>query len=277
MSLPRRRGPPEEDPNLPPEEEFPQHAVYGLPPGPPLPMEAGIGYDPNAAARMGRGYMDTRGPPLPYYPRGPPMGSPYMSGGYALGPPGLEGYAPLRGMAPLVMGPDELTLISPQAAMLARQQAGMRGPRPGPIGSGRPSAIDQLSGAVEDLTLGVPEAAYPHALALVPPPLPLSTRALRFPRRPGMGTLGRPVKVKANHFLLEILPRVDLFQYDVSVPSIMDPHMGMRLWLCLVLRETLTCLQPMLLNKSGQGFVELSSRASRGLPCCVLSLHAEAG
>lgn len=223
MSLPRRRGPPEEDPNIPPEDDYPQYSDYGLQPGPPIPMEPGMGYDPNAAAaglqRMNRGYMDTRVAAMPFYPRGPPMGNPYMAGGYALGPPAMEGYPPMRGMAPLVMGPDELSLISPQAAMLARQQAAMRGPRPGPIGSGRPSPIEQLSGAVEDLSLGVPEQPYPHALALAPPPLPL-TRAVRFPRRPGMGTLGRPVKVKANHFLLELLPRVDLFQYDVSARSI---------------------------------------------------------
>lgn len=217
MSLPRRRGPPEEDPSIPPEEDYPPYPDYGLPPGPPLPMDPGMGYDPNAAAglqRLNRGYMDTRVSAMPFYPRGPPMGNPYMAGGYALGPPGMEGYPPMRGMAPLVMGPDELTLISPQAAMLAARQR-MRGPRPGPIGSGRPSPIDQLSGAVENLALGGAEPPYPHTLALAPTPLPL-TRAVRFPRRPGMGTLGRPVKVKANHFLLELLPRVDLFQYDVS-------------------------------------------------------------
>eukprot|EP00252_Welwitschia_mirabilis_P009748 TRINITY_DN2259_c0_g1_i3.p1 TRINITY_DN2259_c0_g1~~TRINITY_DN2259_c0_g1_i3.p1 ORF type:complete len:667 (+),score=92.70 TRINITY_DN2259_c0_g1_i3:137-2137(+) len=45
---------------------------------------------------------------------------------------------------------------------------------------------------------------------------PASSKALRFPRRPGMGMHGRRCSVKANHFVAWLLRR-DLHQYDVTI------------------------------------------------------------
>lgn len=46
-------------------------------------------------------------------------------------------------------------------------------------------------------------------------PIPVSSKSLRFPLRPGRGSTGSRVIVKANHFFAE-LPDKDLHQYDVS-------------------------------------------------------------
>lgn len=46
--------------------------------------------------------------------------------------------------------------------------------------------------------------------------LPVSSKALRFPQRPGLGQAGMKCIVKANHFLAQ-LPDKDLHQYDVCI------------------------------------------------------------
>lgn len=43
---------------------------------------------------------------------------------------------------------------------------------------------------------------------------PVSSKALRFPNRPGYGTIGRRCTVRANHFMVEVADR-DLHHYDV--------------------------------------------------------------
>jgi hypothetical protein len=48
----------------------------------------------------------------------------------------------------------------------------------------------------------------------VVPAIPSSTKSLRFPLRPGKGSVGTSCLVKANHFFAE-LPDRDLHQYDV--------------------------------------------------------------
>lgn len=45
---------------------------------------------------------------------------------------------------------------------------------------------------------------------------PASSKATRFPTRPGYGTLGWKCRVRANHFLVEVADR-DLHHYDVSI------------------------------------------------------------
>ncbi|KAL8135054.1 protein argonaute 1-like [Apium graveolens] len=47
-------------------------------------------------------------------------------------------------------------------------------------------------------------------------PNPVSSKALRFPLRPGRGSTGSRIVVKANHFFAE-LPDKDLHQYDVTI------------------------------------------------------------
>jgi eukaryotic translation initiation factor 2C len=51
-------------------------------------------------------------------------------------------------------------------------------------------------------------------LAPAAPP-PSSSKAVRFPARPGFGTAGKKLQVRANHFLVEVADR-DLHHYDVS-------------------------------------------------------------
>lgn len=46
-------------------------------------------------------------------------------------------------------------------------------------------------------------------------PIPSSSKACKFPLRPGKGQIGKRCIVKANHFFAE-LPDKDLHQYDVS-------------------------------------------------------------
>lgn len=50
-------------------------------------------------------------------------------------------------------------------------------------------------------------------------PIPSSSKAYKFPMRPGKGSTGKRCIVKANHFFAE-LPDKDLHQYDVSFDSL---------------------------------------------------------
>lgn len=54
-------------------------------------------------------------------------------------------------------------------------------------------------------------------------PVPVSSKTMRFPRRPGKGVIGRKCTVKANHFFAD-LPDKDLHQYDVRGLSICPPQ-----------------------------------------------------
>ncbi|XP_050370063.1 protein argonaute 5 [Argentina anserina] len=76
---------------------------------------------------------------------------------------------------------------------------------PAQPGAGSSSAAASLASEVE------------QKLSLAPATLPPSTaKAVRFPARPGFGTAGKKVQVRANHFLVEIRER-DLHHYDVSI------------------------------------------------------------
>ncbi|CAL8999746.1 unnamed protein product [Prunus brigantina] len=58
-------------------------------------------------------------------------------------------------------------------------------------------------------------AEMEQKLTLTTPP-PSSSKAIRVPARPGFGTLGTRIQVRANHFLVEVKER-DLHHYDVSI------------------------------------------------------------
>ncbi|KAK9707013.1 hypothetical protein RND81_07G167300 [Saponaria officinalis] len=60
--------------------------------------------------------------------------------------------------------------------------------------------------------LSVQESSTSQAIQ----PLPTSSKSVRFPLRPGKGSLGSKCIVKANHFFAE-LPDKDLHQYDVTI------------------------------------------------------------
>jgi eukaryotic translation initiation factor 2C len=62
--------------------------------------------------------------------------------------------------------------------------------------------------------LSVQDAGPPSPREAVAPPV--SSKAVRFPVRPGKGKMGQRCIVKANHFFAE-LPDKDLHQYDVAI------------------------------------------------------------
>lgn len=36
------------------------------------------------------------------------------------------------------------------------------------------------------------------------------------PRRPGLGTVGKPIRLLANHFQVQI-PKIDVYHYDIDI------------------------------------------------------------
>ncbi|XWS73988.1 hypothetical protein CRYUN_Cryun02cG0176700 [Craigia yunnanensis] len=73
------------------------------------------------------------------------------------------------------------------------------------------SGAESLSKEVtQKLTLESQDAATAAPLP------PSSSKAIRFPPRPGLGTVGRKCRVRANHFLVDVANR-DLHHYDVSI------------------------------------------------------------
>lgn len=73
-----------------------------------------------------------------------------------------------------------------------------------------PTGPSQVTQQLEQLS--VQEGPSSQAIQ----PIPASSKAMRFPLRPGKGSIGTKCIVKANHFFAE-LPDKDLHQYDVSI------------------------------------------------------------
>ncbi|CAN1265709.1 Protein argonaute 1 [Linum perenne] len=73
-------------------------------------------------------------------------------------------------------------------------------------------STDAVSEQMQQLTVSQ-EAPSDQAIQVVPP---ASSKSVRFPVRPGKGTVGLRCVVKANHFFAE-LPDKDLHQYDVTI------------------------------------------------------------
>ncbi|XP_022860648.1 protein argonaute MEL1-like [Olea europaea var. sylvestris] len=72
------------------------------------------------------------------------------------------------------------------------------------------TSVSSSSQPEQPASVAVLEQAEQHR------PPPVSSKGMRFPVRPGFGTVGRKVIVKANHFLVQVAER-DLTQYDVSI------------------------------------------------------------
>lgn len=51
-------------------------------------------------------------------------------------------------------------------------------------------------------------------LFLSGPPAP--TSLFQPPRRPGLGTVGKPIRLLANHFQVQI-PKIDVYHYDIEI------------------------------------------------------------
>ncbi|KAJ8424584.1 hypothetical protein Cgig2_028562 [Carnegiea gigantea] len=73
-----------------------------------------------------------------------------------------------------------------------------------------PTEPSQVTQQLEQLS--IQEGSSSQAIQ----PIPASSKAMRFPLRPGKGSTGIKCIVKANHFFAE-LPDKDLHQYDVSI------------------------------------------------------------
>ncbi|KAK1371926.1 Argonaute 1 [Heracleum sosnowskyi] len=144
---------------------------------------------------------------------------------YSGGPP--ESYQQPRGPMPqsrVAGGPSRPSNPELHQATLASHQAGvMSQPMPHAIPAevthsvaspsvraAEPSSL-QLTQQFQQVSLK-PESSSTEAVQ----PIPVSSKSLRFPLRPGRGSIGSRVIVKANHFFAE-LPDKDLHQYDVSI------------------------------------------------------------
>ena len=181
-------------------------------------------------AVQGRGRGRGRQYNAPNYPQpGSFTGEPYRAQGPdfpEIHQQQQQGYgAPMYGRP---SRPTQPTMMTPNRP----PQAGGRGPPPVQSyssGSGPPVQIPaSVAGYAQTtvveqfgtLSVGpsasiVPAAAPIHGHSPPPQPLiPVSSKALRFPLRPGMGRTGTKCMVKANHFYAE-LPDKDLHQYDV--------------------------------------------------------------
>jgi eukaryotic translation initiation factor 2C len=96
-----------------------------------------------------------------------------------------------------------------------------------PIPFAPPRAIDPVAAPVSVSGAQYPVADQMKKLAIAPAAIqepeqqqivtvPVSSKTLRFPLRPGKGRLGQRCMVKANHFLAT-LPDKDLHHYDVAI------------------------------------------------------------
>ncbi|GMJ10787.1 ARGONAUTE 5 [Hibiscus trionum] len=166
----------------------------------------------------GRGQDPGRGQPLQSFPRGGAggrgRGRDSGRGRGSSGPPASYNPSPPQA-APAQPPPQAAPAQPPPQAAPAQPppQAAPAQPPPQAVPAHQPSSTaepprEQFS---EKLTLG-------HVAATsAQPPLPASsTKAIRFPQRPGYGTLGTKCTVRANHFLVDVAT-MDVHHYDVTI------------------------------------------------------------
>ncbi|XP_062173160.1 protein argonaute 5-like [Alnus glutinosa] len=105
--------------------------------------------------------------------------------------------------------PPSASLAGPPSATLASSSSARPPVSSESSSSSRPPVPDSTSAS--GLSREMKEK-----LTLQAPAPPTSSKALDFPKRPGYGTVGKKIVVRANHFLVEVLDR-DLHHYDVSI------------------------------------------------------------
>ncbi|CAI0380461.1 unnamed protein product [Linum tenue] len=159
--------------------------------------------------------------------RGAPQNNPYYGGSGEYqgrgrgGPPqqgGRGGYSGGRNGGreggPPYSGPSRSQVPDLPQATPASFQVGLRPqPRHAEASSSQPPepSTAAISQQVQQLT--IEEESSGQAIQAAPP---ASSKSVRFPIRPGKGTVGSRCVVKANHFFAE-LPDKDLHQYDVTI------------------------------------------------------------
>uniref|UniRef100_A0A663MW31 Protein argonaute-1 n=1 Tax=Athene cunicularia TaxID=194338 RepID=A0A663MW31_ATHCN len=93
---------------------------------------------------------------------------------------------------------------------LSWSESGQRCLLPGVGAVGDPQVWDGVTGSAVTLRClsgrGVPPSAY----------LPPLQQVFQAPRRPGIGTVGKPIKLLANYFEVDI-PKIDVYHYEVDI------------------------------------------------------------
>ncbi|VAH95688.1 unnamed protein product [Triticum turgidum subsp. durum] len=93
----------------------------------------------------------------------------------------------------------------------------------------RPSSSSSAPVAAEEQRRVAMEPRVPAAPASLPP---VSSKAEKFPARPGFGTIGRRCRVRANHFLVQVADK-EIYHYDVTI----DPETRSRGWNRSIINE----------------------------------------
>ncbi|KAK9279006.1 hypothetical protein L1049_012681 [Liquidambar formosana] len=127
-------------------------------------------------------------------PAAPPTASPAPSSQYVSAP--APAPAPAPATSPAAYQASASTPVPSQAAQASTS-----------------AAASTLSHDVEKKLTLHPPAPTQAPVDKLPPS---SSKAIRFPRRPGFGTVGRKCVVRANHFLVEVAD-MDLHHYDVTI------------------------------------------------------------
>ncbi|XP_015690017.2 protein argonaute 12-like isoform X2 [Oryza brachyantha] len=94
---------------------------------------------------------------------------------------------------------------------------------PPQAGQGRSSSSRSPAAAARVTAEGGGEKVQPTGSQVVAAPAPApatlppsSTKAVTFPARPDIGTIGRRCRVRANHFLVQVADK-DIYHYDVAI------------------------------------------------------------
>ncbi|KAJ0229175.1 Protein argonaute 1 [Hirschfeldia incana] len=138
----------------------------------------------------------------------PPQQQHQQYGGPRGGPPSRSGG---RGGASSSAGlPQRQPVPELHQATLPTYQAVSSQPTPSEVG---PTQTPDPPAPVQEFEqLSIEQGAPSQAIQ----PIPSSSKACKFPLRPGKGQVGKRCMVKANHFFAE-LPDKDLHQYDVTI------------------------------------------------------------
>ncbi|XP_050204990.1 protein argonaute 5 [Mercurialis annua] len=100
--------------------------------------------------------------------------------------------------------------------LLSRAPPAAAAPTPSPASSSAPPAAGAASASSSPSVEKLRQEVEQKLTTRDPAAPPASSKAVRFPSRPGYGKAGMKCVVRANHFLVDVADR-DLHQYDVSI------------------------------------------------------------
>ncbi|XP_019099422.1 PREDICTED: protein argonaute 1 isoform X4 [Camelina sativa] len=174
--------------------------------------QGGRGYNPQYQ-QGGRGGGGGRGYGQPPQQQQQQYGGPQEYQGRGRGPPhqgGRGGYGGGRGGGPSSGPPQRQSVPELHQATSPTYQAVSSQPTLSEVSPTQVPEPTVLTQQFEQLS--VEQGAPSQAIQ----PIPSSSKAYKFPMRPGKGQSGKRCIVKANHFFAE-LPDKDLHQYDVTI------------------------------------------------------------